>query len=81
VTLIAQYNSGGCVGRCDASCYEATKPVCKCICGGRNHGVGVTRAVENTHQIAQVIIDRHNAEHPGAEWKIEFPPLQESFFQ
>jgi hypothetical protein len=47
-TLIAVYNSDGCVGRCDAKCYEAADPDCDCICGGRNHGVGRARAVENT---------------------------------
>jgi hypothetical protein len=47
-TLIAVYDSDGCVGRCDAKCYEATDPDCDCICGGRNHGVGRAQAVENT---------------------------------
>jgi hypothetical protein len=47
-TLIYVGNSEGCVGRCDAKCYEATEPECQCICGGRNHGVGLQRAQENT---------------------------------
>lgn len=37
-TLIAVYNSDGCVGRCDARCHKATTPQCHCICGGRYHG-------------------------------------------
>jgi hypothetical protein len=47
-TLIAVYNSQGCVGRCDAKCYEAREPDCNCICCGRNHGAGVVQALENT---------------------------------
>ena len=49
-TLIAVYNSEGCVGRCDAKCYKATEPQCVCICGGMNHGVGYNKAVENTSE-------------------------------
>jgi hypothetical protein len=47
-TLIAVYNSDGCVGRCDAKCYEAVDPDCDCVCGGRNHGVGRAQAATNT---------------------------------
>jgi hypothetical protein len=36
-TLVAAYTSDGLVGRCDATCYDATQPVCGCICGGRYH--------------------------------------------
>jgi hypothetical protein len=46
-TLIAVYNSEGCVGRCDARCYEAANAKCHCICGGRNHSAGKQRAMEN----------------------------------
>jgi hypothetical protein len=35
-TLIAAYDSEGCIGRCDAKCHNATSPDCHCICGGRN---------------------------------------------
>jgi hypothetical protein len=27
--------------------------VCHCICGGRNHGKGLERAVENTRELAR----------------------------
>jgi hypothetical protein len=47
-TLLAVYNSEGCVGRCDARCYDAASPTCACICGGANHGAGYVQAVENT---------------------------------
>lgn len=46
-TLIAVYNSGGCVGRCDARCYGAKSKHCKCICGGKNHSSGLAQAMQN----------------------------------
>lgn len=52
-TLIAVYNSEGCQGRCDARCYEATSTACDCICGGRNHGVGLAQAADNTRDLAE----------------------------
>lgn len=50
-TLIAVYNSQGCVGRCDANCYEARHATCTCICGGRNHSAGKSRAMENVRDM------------------------------
>lgn len=47
-TLIAVYNSDGCVGRCDARCYNAVSDYCDCICGGMNHGSGREKAIDNT---------------------------------
>jgi hypothetical protein len=57
--LMTVYNSKGrAVTCCNASCYNAkppselkdtTHPVCICICGGANHGVGQQRAFAN-HQ-------------------------------
>jgi len=55
-TLIAVYNSDGCVGRCDARCHDATLPDCDCICGGRNHGVGRRQAAQNTARMAEHMI-------------------------
>ena len=49
-TLIAVYNSDGCVGRCDARCYNAQSDHCDCICGGMNHGAGIERALENNSE-------------------------------
>lgn len=50
-TLIAVYNSEGCVGRCDAKCYNATTEQCTCICGGVNHGAGFRKAADNTAEL------------------------------
>jgi hypothetical protein len=49
--MIAVYNSEGCVGRCDAKCYDATESDCDCICGGRNHGAGLQQALENAAEL------------------------------
>ena len=35
------------MGRCDARCYNAKGTVCKCICGGINHGCGLNIAHGN----------------------------------
>lgn len=61
-TLIAVYNSEGCVGRCDARCYNAKHPNCDCICGGANHGAGIEKAMENTEKMAQVWIEEYTKE-------------------
>ena len=53
-TLIAVYNrSGECVGRCDERCYNAKHPKCECICGGRNHGVGLLQALQNNLELIE----------------------------
>jgi hypothetical protein len=52
-TLIAVYNSEGCVGRCDAKCYEAAAGDCHCICGGKNHGAGRQQAERNVRQYTE----------------------------
>lgn len=58
-TIISVFADRGCVGLCDARCYNAKQPselkeprrnACICICGGRNHGVGVAQAVRNNHR-------------------------------
>jgi hypothetical protein len=57
-TVLAVYDSDGCVGRCDAKCHHAATPDCDCICGGRNHGVGPTRAMANTRAM---LVERADA--------------------
>ena len=47
MTLVSVYNSDGCVGRCDAQCYDAKHLDCDCVCGGANHGKGEAAAMEN----------------------------------
>jgi predicted methyltransferase MtxX (methanogen marker protein 4) len=60
-TLIAVYNSEGCVGRCDAKCYNAWEPDCDCICQGRNHGAGKQQAIDNTRELAESWLEHARA--------------------
>ena len=60
-TLIAVYNSEGCVGRCDARCYDAAEEPCECICAGRNHGAGKQQAVANTRRLAEFWLEQARA--------------------
>jgi hypothetical protein len=62
--LIAAYNSSGCIGRCDAKCYNATSPNCDCICGGINHGVGQNKAMENANHLSKELLAAWNQNHP-----------------
>jgi hypothetical protein len=57
-TLIAPYNSEGCVGRCDAKCCDAAEPGCDYICHGRNHGAGKQHALDNTRELAESWIEQ-----------------------
>ncbi len=52
MTLIEVRNSDGLVGRCDARCYGAIGHKCTCICGGKNHAVGLVTAQGNTEHLA-----------------------------
>ncbi|MDD3493032.1 MAG: hypothetical protein PHZ19_06020 [Candidatus Thermoplasmatota archaeon] len=52
MTLLEQRaGDGSLIGRCDARCYNADGPDCDCICGGRNHGAGLSQALENTREM------------------------------
>lgn len=71
-TLIAVYTSEGCVGRCDAKCYNATVEKCDCICGGRNHGAGIQKAVDNTREMWESWVEHWKKEHPDLAPDAEF---------
>ncbi len=60
--------------RCDAKCHDATTPECDCICGGRNHGVGRHRAIENTREMAKELLARAGVE-------LDISIVQEGLFQ
>lgn len=47
-TLMTFKNAFGRAGRCDAKCYDAKHEGCVCCCGGRNHRAGFTKALKNT---------------------------------
>ena len=78
MTLISVHNSDGCVGRCDARCYNATHPHCDCICGGKNHGVGPQQAELNTREMTEELTKKIREQKPGS--RLEFSPVQEDLF-
>lgn len=63
-TLIAVYTSRGCIGRCDANCYNAKTDRCSCVCGGRNHGAGIDAAAQITREALTAINEEIKAGHP-----------------
>lgn len=72
MTLISVHNSGGCVGRCDAKCYNATCADCDCVCGGKNHGAGLKQAQDNTREYIEEMIQDYKIEKslPDATFEI-----------
>jgi hypothetical protein len=46
-TLIYVRSGNGQYRCCNANCYNAREPDCRCICGAKNHGVGESKAVQN----------------------------------
>ncbi len=81
-TLISAHNSEGCYGRCDAKCHDATSDKCDCICGGANHGVGLSKAIEQTKAYAEVWMEEYRARHPAEDldFKVLVKPVQLELF-
>ena len=75
MTLIYVGNSNGCIGRCDAHCYDAHSPTCECICGGRNHGKGKDQAIANSRKHFAEIL----AANPDALPELSKDILQRTF--
>lgn len=80
MTLISSHNSDGETGRCDAKCYNATGGKCDCICGGKNHGVGLKKAQENTREYVDAWVKDWEASHPGDRVQVEKTIYQGSLF-
>src|SRR6266481_2078487 len=49
-TLMASRSPGRHRRSCNAKCYNAKRPECDCMCGGRNHGVGELQAHRNSRE-------------------------------
>lgn len=79
MVLIEARKGNQVIGRCDASCYAASPPKpsrkCKCICGGKNHGVGIANAIDNTNELKDYISFIHK------DAKIRFPEQQLELFK
>jgi len=69
-TLISYQSSSGDQGRCDAKCYNAKHENCTCICGGKNHGVGLDQAIDNTREMVEDWIAAYEAAHGPSEVKV-----------
>jgi hypothetical protein len=80
-TLIELRDNGHAAMKCAAKCYNAKSKVCDCICGGLNHGVGLTQAVANTRQAGTRAVADYVADHPfAARWVlfIHLPPIPDT---
>ena len=52
-TVMSLLVGGRSLRRCDSACYGASGGRCDCICGGKNHGVGLEKALANTSARAE----------------------------
>jgi hypothetical protein len=77
-SLITLRDNGHAAASCTARCYNATSPVCDCICNGLNHGVGLQAAIERTRREGAKAVAAYVADHPfAARWRLRFhlPPI------
>lgn len=65
--IYASDGQGRCVGKCDATCYDAEGPDCDCICRGMNHGKGKKAAQDNTSKYVDEWMKKYREEHPGVK--------------
>lgn len=63
-TIITAYRGETPIGRCNATCYNAKGKTCRCICGGRNHGVGPGQAKFNATNDHLQIVEELNRFYP-----------------
>ena len=80
--LIAAYTGDGCIGRCDAKCYNAWGPECHCICQDGNHGAGRQEAIASTREFGEswlghVRADGRDISHAELVIDIRHQPLFE----
>lgn len=60
VALIVEKTSSGRTRVCCSRCYNAKGTECVCCCGGLNHGMGYDKAVSNTRQVVQEVLNKPN---------------------
>lgn len=66
ITLMAVYDADSCAGQCDARCYAAAGTECRgCVCGGANHGAGLSQAIRNTLKHWGEWLDRATVANPA----------------
>ena len=55
MTTVITFQNSGTTRRCDAHCHNAESDKCECICGGKNHGVGIHQATQNAQKDMEAI--------------------------
>ena len=74
------------ISRCNEKCYDAKTVDCDCICKGRNHGVGLKKAIANLEDFVcgfqipylpagherQTVLS-HGPDFPAARQRLLFP--------
>lgn len=66
-TLLSEPTAKG-TRRCDARCYNARLPECRCCCGGKFHGQGLARAIEQGRAWAA----EHGVELPAVQTELDY---------
>lgn len=57
MTLIYEKIGHNVARRCDARCYNGHGAKCTCVCGGKNHGAGLEKAIDNVRDVFMPAID------------------------
>lgn len=59
------------IGRrtCNNRCYNAEGTKCQCICDGKNHGLGLYKAIRITGELANELIDKGFEPNPQTYFK------------
>jgi len=64
---------------CDARCYNAKWFTCSCICGGKNHGVGLRQAAQASSLDLSIYGDTPSEQAEGLRFELENEQLQDVF--
>ena len=81
MSTLIEVTKNGRIYRCDAACYDAKRRKCDCICGGKNHRKGLTRALKITDREGKSIInDIRFLEGRNIKGSIIPKPIQFSLF-
>ena len=73
MVILEMRNSAEVTGRCDSRCYDARTKHCRCCCGGRNHGVGLNKAIKNS---AELVKEASAANYPEVLKQVTFEVWQ-----
>jgi hypothetical protein len=71
VLITAVDENGKVIRKCDARCYNAKGEHCKCVCGGRNHGLGLDAARERILKEREAIVAEHKADEEYGDLEVK----------